>query len=357
MNTTTAQQSISSLYNSAFSLTPSTLITLYQIDVQQLVTNRNLNNAIPLTQMVYYFHNMVHLGNTAITWQGQGYIAAPIIVEGFESVSKGTNPIPKMSISVNEAGIPLLATLKSVMAQLGDFSGGKVTRIRTLAKYLDSVNFQNNDAPPGFSPDPNAQFSQDVYFIDRKSQENKFTIQFELASLMDVEGIQLPLRLCLASRCVFNYRGEGCMYEYNSRRVPAIHGQDALLNAGNGSYLPLSAPPVATYNNELIAQIIAPYQINDLHEPWSFSKSYQVGDGIFIPINGINYYYVAAVPSLGVQPPNTYFWIQDECSHTIDGCKIRWGAAGSVVIDSATPLAKGNLNFGGFPGTDRIGKF
>ena len=55
----------------------------------------------------------------------------------------------------------------------------------------------------------------------------------------------LPQRLVL-SRCYWQYRGEGCGYEYASQRT-FIH---------NYMSLPSTAPPVGTNNNELVADIL-----------------------------------------------------------------------------------------------------
>ena len=53
-----------------------------------------------------------------------------------------------------------------------DLTGATVTRIRTLARYLDSINFPGNTNPLG-TPDPTAEFPQEIYKIDRKSAENR----------------------------------------------------------------------------------------------------------------------------------------------------------------------------------------
>ena len=53
-----------------------------------------------------------------------------------------------------------------------DLTGATVTRIRTMARFLDAVNFPNNTNPLG-TPDPTAEFKRQVYTVDRKSAENR----------------------------------------------------------------------------------------------------------------------------------------------------------------------------------------
>ena len=74
-----------------------------------------------------------------------------------------------------------------------DIVGAKFVRIRTLVKFIDAVNFANNT---NATADPNAEFPREVYYIDRKSAENRDVVTFELASVSDLAGIRLPKRQC-----------------------------------------------------------------------------------------------------------------------------------------------------------------
>ena len=76
-----------------------------------------------------------------------------------------------------------------------DLTGATVTRIRTLARYLDAVNFPGSSNPFG-TPDPTAEFPQEIYKIDRKSAENRDVVEFELAAVFDLAGIRAPKRQC-----------------------------------------------------------------------------------------------------------------------------------------------------------------
>ena len=50
---------------------------------------------------------------------------------------------------------------------------------------------------PFGTPDPTATFPDEVYFIDRKSTENRDIIEFELAASFDLNGVRLPKRQVL----------------------------------------------------------------------------------------------------------------------------------------------------------------
>jgi len=45
-------------------------------------------------------------------------------------------------------------------------------------------------------PDPNAEFPQEIYTIDRKSQETRESVSFELAAPIDLAGVRAPKRQC-----------------------------------------------------------------------------------------------------------------------------------------------------------------
>ena len=79
-----------------------------------------------------------------------------------------------------------------------DLTGASVVRIRTLAKFIDAVNFPGNTNPFG-TPDPNAEFPQEQYSIDRKSAENRNVVEFELAAPTDLAGVRIPGRQCTRS--------------------------------------------------------------------------------------------------------------------------------------------------------------
>ena len=64
-----------------------------------------------------------------------------------------------------------------------------------MAKFLDAANFSGATNPFG-TPDPEAEFPQEIYFIDRKSAENREVVTWELAAVFDLAGIRAPKRQC-----------------------------------------------------------------------------------------------------------------------------------------------------------------
>ena len=72
---------------------------------------------------------------------------------------------------------------------------------------------------PSGVPDPNAQFPQERWFIDRKANESRDTVTFELASKFDLAGQKLPKRQVIANVCQWIYKSPECGYS------PASTGQ------------------------------------------------------------------------------------------------------------------------------------
>lgn len=343
-NLLAAKEASKKLYGEAFNLIPSAIVTMFEVDVSFLAFDLGYQD--DPSQYIFKFHNSIKtMGSSSIYWRGAEYIAAPIFADGFEMSTKGTFPTPNLSISVSPEGIPLLAQFKEISHKFKDFIGGKVTRIRTWAKYLDDINFQfqGQIKPEGFKADRNVEFPRDVFYIEKKAVENKLNITYELSAINDVEGIKLPARLVVGRTCMATYRGEGCMYEYDSRREVDIHGRIG------DSLLLQSAPSVATANDESIASIIGNLPIRDLG-PHERGKTYQKGDQVYLQKDHIKYYFVYKndTPS-STAPPNTTYWEADVCSKTVRGCKLRF-ANQTIGLN----VGKGNLPFVGFPGVSRI---
>jgi len=310
MDKTQANISSKNIISESFSLNPTALISLYIIDISELGFNIGAITQSEIDQgknVIFRFHNNVNLTSNSIFWQGNEYLAIPIQADGFEINVRGSVPIPKLSMAVSDEGIPALSRLKERLIFMGDIVGAKVTRIRTYSKFLDAVNFVNGTPPRDFFPDPNSELTRDVYYIDRKSQENKNVIEYELAPLFEFEGISLPGRIVSADNCVAIYRGETCLYEYASRKDSTIHGD---------GILPQLAPPVATSFDEPINTLITGVAFTDKGE-YNLNQVYNKGDFIYIHHRGNKYYYVSKVDNNLIQPPDSNYWISDQCSKKI----------------------------------------
>ena len=154
-----------------------------------------LDNSLHGATTVYRFHAGSSLkDNGEIVWAGNSYQRFPVKAEGF-AFQKGMLPRPTLTVSNALGTITAILAAVNATTAGNDLTGATVTRIRTLAKFLDAVNFPSNVNPYG-TPDPTAEFPQEIYKIDRKSTENRDVVQFELASVFDLTGIRAPNRQC-----------------------------------------------------------------------------------------------------------------------------------------------------------------
>ena len=165
---------------------PSAIIELFTLQ---------LDNSLHGATTIYRFHAGSSLkDNGEIVWAGNTYQRFPIQAEGF-AFRKGMLPRPTLTVSNALGTITAILAAVNATTAGNDLTGATVTRIRTLARFIDAVNFPSNVNPYG-TPDPTAEFPQEVYKIDRKSAENREVVQFELASVLDLAGIRAPQRQC-----------------------------------------------------------------------------------------------------------------------------------------------------------------
>lgn len=176
--------------NDLQSLTPGNVVDMYEIDT----------GAYGLGVMRY--SPFVNEKGTDIVWQGNLYVRFPVVVEGYKKSSQGTLARPTMTMA-NVGGLlsPLLRAYNNLL-------GAKVTRKRTLVKYLDAINFVEGNG----SADYNSHFPDEIYFIDRKAGEHDEAVTMELAVAWDVTGVKLPLRQIIRDVCQYEYRGPDCGY-------------------------------------------------------------------------------------------------------------------------------------------------
>ena len=178
--------SSSAIVSNLQNVNPSSIIELFT-----LTLDNNLHGA----STVYRFHAGSSLkDNGEIVQAGNSYQRFPIEAEGF-AFQRGQLPRPTLTVS-NALGTITAILLNVNSTTTGnDLTGATVTRIRTLARFIDAVNFPSNVNPYG-TPDATAEFPQEIYKIDRKSAENREFVQFELAAVFDLAGIRAPKRQC-----------------------------------------------------------------------------------------------------------------------------------------------------------------
>ena len=186
-------------------INPSSIVELFQLE---------LNTAIHGSNTKYYFHNGTNNNeNSNVIFDNIEYTKMPIEADGFEFNGKQL-PRPRLTIS------NILGTFTTILLTLPQgLEGAKVTRIRTLERYIDNTNFtggqillengsnllledgsaidMESGLNPFGTPDPTATFPNEIYYIDRKVTENRDIIQFQLTASFDLDGVRLPKRQVL----------------------------------------------------------------------------------------------------------------------------------------------------------------
>ena len=133
-------------------INPSAIIELFSITTEA---------ALHGSTATYRFHAGTNrVGNGDIIWAGNTYIKMPIEAEGF-AFRKGQLPRPTLRVSNAFGTITAILLNVNSTTTGNDLTGATVTRIRTLARYLDSINFPGNTNPLG-TPDPTAEFPREI---------------------------------------------------------------------------------------------------------------------------------------------------------------------------------------------------
>lgn len=185
---------ISAVYEDLSVLAPNAIVELFQL---------HLDATLHGSADIYYFHNGVNADVTGnVVWNGQSYVRLPLEATGFDYSSSGSLPRPKLAVSNIGSNITAILLSVNLVTTGNDLGGAKVVRIRTLKKYLDGQ--------PG--ADPHAQFPSEIWYVDRKSNENRAVVEFELASKFDLVGVMIPRRQIIANVCQWVYRGGECGY-------------------------------------------------------------------------------------------------------------------------------------------------
>ena len=188
---------------------PSAIIELFQLDLIS-----GVHYVPPATiDTSYFFHDGTSNNNFgSIQWtKGDtsntvvDYVALPVKVEGFK-FGRGQLPRPTLTFSNALATFTnILGAVNSVTTGMlnaphlsglinNDLTGAKVTRKRTLEKFLPTSNYSTVPSYNAFDSSY-PEFPQEIYFIDRKSEENREVVQFELAANFDLAGVKAPRRL------------------------------------------------------------------------------------------------------------------------------------------------------------------
>lgn len=182
-------------------IAPSGIIELFELQ---------LSATLHGSSDVWRFHNGSNTNNNGqVVWAGNTYSRYPIACDGFEYSGQGTLPQPKLRVSNIFGTITALLLTANQTTPGNDLIGAKLVRIRTLAKYLDAVNFPGSVNP---TADPTVEFPREIYFISQKSAETRDYVEFVCSSSFDLQGVRAPKRQCIANICQWVYRGTECGY-------------------------------------------------------------------------------------------------------------------------------------------------
>lgn len=153
------------------------LIELFELDLTSLGDS------------IYYFiAGQIEGGD--VMWQGNEYVKFDVEADGFELDGRGSAPTPKLRFSLTNP------VLTAYINAFDDLIGAKITRTKTYKKFLDTEPTANSAA----------HYPKDIYRIDRKASENRLAVEFELSSIMDQRGTQLPARTITSFYCPWRYR-------------------------------------------------------------------------------------------------------------------------------------------------------
>ena len=174
------------------SLSPTSLIELFVLDTTNLPGGG-----------LFRFHAGTNGLQQPVVWGGVQYTPLPIEADGFDISSSGTLPRPKIRVA-NIQGM-----FSQIAAENEDLVGCKVTRKRTFVRFLDAVNFPDGNNPDA---DPNQHLLDETYYVEQKSAENRYMVEWELSSAFDLFGVLLPRRQIIQNTCMWKYRGSECGY-------------------------------------------------------------------------------------------------------------------------------------------------
>ncbi|MCX8016422.1 MAG: phage minor tail protein L [Rhodocyclaceae bacterium] len=173
-------------------LEPGSVIALYALDLT-VIGGQDVLRFTP--------HGPNELGGD-IVFGGQTYVSLPIEATGFERAGQGKLPRPIVRVA-NVSGV-----IGALALGMDDLIGARLVRTRTFARYLDAANFATGNP----HADPSQILDREIWFVDRKANENAVFVEWELAAAFDVAGVMLPRRQFVQNVCAWRYRGPECGY-------------------------------------------------------------------------------------------------------------------------------------------------
>jgi lambda family phage minor tail protein L len=316
-----------------------------------------------LNGTILYFHPGLDETLDEIQYDGNTYIALPIMLDGIEASSDGAANRPTLTVA-NVSNL-FKAALAGENFSFEDLIGTKITRRQTLEKYLATGLYE---------------FPKKVYLLDRISSENNITVSFELSAPFDVSGIKIPNRVVVGKYCSWIYQGlsradkkGGCKWrsdnavDYNGSRYYAYFDLNdrVLIENGSVAFSALSSShsidDFVSYNgqywrSEADSNTDTPSESSLFWKEvllwvnWSSNSNYSTGNYVKYD----NKIWRALLPSTATEPSvSSIYWKRvDYCGKTLESCKARFQfTATPEGAPSAIKETDKILPFGAFPGS------
>ena len=168
-------------------LTPDAIVELFEFDTTPIIETPTGSDS------AYYTNSNV--GDlSGILWDTNLYTPFPFTFSNVKSVGDGS-ALERPTLSVSNINKVFFAMFLS----LGDLSGVRVVRTVTCYKFTDN----------GSEPSILSYFSKQEYSVVRKVKQDKFSIDYELASALDTPNLKLPRRQILSSKTSRNLYAPG----------------------------------------------------------------------------------------------------------------------------------------------------
>lgn len=164
------------------------VVTLFELDLT------------PIGGSVYYFTNNVFEERVPIQFAGQTYVQVAVAMSDVSTDSRGSPSAPNFSIITTGSPLPVL------IQNYGDLRRAIVRRYTTFAEFLDVRPDGNGGVEPNPDADGAARIREELFVINRKTSADDIFAEFELKAPVDLEGVQIPLRIVRKRWCDAKYR-------------------------------------------------------------------------------------------------------------------------------------------------------
>jgi len=262
----------------------------------------------------------LHPENTSedIIFGGNTYHAFPIGMDKLEITSEGAQTRPSLIIPNVDSILDSQSKFRQLLAaenipnfKLDDLVGARVTRIKTLSKYID-IGTESVPAPSPY------ELPKAVYLVDRLASKNDISVELELASPFDLGGTRLPYRNVVGKYCPWLYKGynastedvaSACSWTDSNQIIHPEKINGEWSNAGPQSFY-------FTVDDEPICYLVYLQNMSGSEDgapPHDPASTYSKDDAVYVPelIDGVTFYrfYLAKadVPA-NINLSNTLYW-------------------------------------------------